>query len=63
MSAVDALLYPSFCLGAHGAIAALLAAAPTLCVQVWEATQSGNHAEALHVHHKLLLHLERHRGR
>ena len=28
MSALDALLYPSFCLGADGAIAAILAAVP-----------------------------------
>jgi 4-hydroxy-tetrahydrodipicolinate synthase len=34
MSAVDALLYPSFCLGAHGAIAAILTAVPELCVQL-----------------------------
>lgn len=54
MSAVDALLYPSFCLGAHGAIAALLAAAPTLCVQLWDAVQTGNHAEALALHNRLL---------
>ena len=33
MTAVDALLYPSFALGAHGAIAAILTAAPTLCVR------------------------------
>ena len=37
MSAVDALLYPSFVLGAHGAIAAILTAVPTLCVQLWNA--------------------------
>jgi 4-hydroxy-tetrahydrodipicolinate synthase len=54
MSAVDALLYPSFCLGAHGAIAAILTAVPTLCVQLWDAVQTGNHAEALELHAKLL---------
>ena len=53
-SAVDALLYPSFALGAHGAIAAILTAAPTLCMELWEAVQSGNHTEALHLHEKLL---------
>src|SRR5262247_2304236 len=37
MSAVDALLYPSFTLGAHGAIAAILTAAPKLCVDLWDA--------------------------
>ncbi|MEE9366652.1 MAG: dihydrodipicolinate synthase family protein, partial [Dehalococcoidales bacterium] len=35
MSAVDALLYPSFSLGAHGAIAAILTVVPALCVQLW----------------------------
>jgi len=54
MSAVDALLYPSFCLGAHGAIAAILTAVPTLCVQLWDAVQAGNHAAALALHAKLL---------
>jgi 4-hydroxy-tetrahydrodipicolinate synthase len=55
MSAVDALLYPSFCLGAHGTIAAIPTAVPTLCVQLWEAVQSGNHAKALDLHQKLLI--------
>jgi 4-hydroxy-tetrahydrodipicolinate synthase len=54
MSAVDALLYPSFALGAHGAIAAILTAAPTLCVQLWEAVQAGDHKQALSLHEKLL---------
>ncbi|MEZ4680423.1 MAG: dihydrodipicolinate synthase family protein [Caldilineaceae bacterium] len=53
-SAVDALLYPSYTLGAHGSIAAILAAAPTLCVQQWEAVQRGDHAVALAIHNKLL---------
>ncbi len=54
MSAVDALLYPSFLLGAHGAIAAILTAVPTLCVQLWNAAQAANHVEALRLHEKLL---------
>jgi 4-hydroxy-tetrahydrodipicolinate synthase len=54
MSAVDALLYPSFILGAHGAIAAILTAAPTLCVQLWEAVQMGNHKTARALHETLL---------
>lgn len=54
MSAVDALLYPSFCLGAHGTIAAIPTAVPTLCVQLWEAVQSGDHAKALGLHQRLL---------
>jgi 4-hydroxy-tetrahydrodipicolinate synthase len=54
MSAVDALLYPSFALGAHGAIAAILTAVPTLCVQLWNAAQAGDHKQALALHEKLL---------
>jgi 4-hydroxy-tetrahydrodipicolinate synthase len=54
LSAVDALLYPSFALGAHGAIAAILTAAPTLCVALWEAVQRGDHPAALALHRRLL---------
>ena len=54
MTAVDALLYPSFALGAHGAIAAVLTAAPTLCVDVWDAVNAGDHMKAKAVHEKLL---------
>ncbi len=54
MSATDALLYPSFALGAHGSIAAILAAAPKLCVQLWDAVQAGDHGTALDIHNKLL---------
>ena len=54
MSAVDALLYPSFCLGAHGSIAAILTAAPELCVRLWDAVQAGDHATSLDLHGKLL---------
>ena len=54
MTAVDALLYPSFSLGAHGAIAAILTAAPGLSVQLWDAVQAGDHKQALALHEKLL---------
>jgi 4-hydroxy-tetrahydrodipicolinate synthase len=54
MSAVDALLYPSFCLGAHGSIAAILTAVPHLCVQLWDAVQAGDHVTALDLHGKIL---------
>ena len=53
-SAVDALLYPSFALGAHGAIAAILSAAPRACVELWDAVAAGDHARALGLHTKLL---------
>ena len=54
MTAVDALLYPSFVLGAHGTIAAILTAVPELCVAVWDACQAGDHKKALALHEKLL---------
>ena len=54
MTAVDALLYPSFVLGATGAIAAILTAVPSLCVSLWEAVQAGDHRRALQLHQKLL---------
>ena len=54
MSAVDALLYPSFLLGAHGAIAAILTAAPKLCVQLWEAAENGDYETARSLHELLL---------
>ncbi len=53
-SAVDALLYPSFVLGADGAIAAILTAAPALCVQLWDAVKRQDHVTALDLHRKLL---------
>jgi 4-hydroxy-tetrahydrodipicolinate synthase len=53
-TAVDALLYPSFALGAHGTIAANPAAAPAAVVKLWDLVQAGNHAEALALHGRLL---------
>ncbi|MCX5733209.1 MAG: dihydrodipicolinate synthase family protein [candidate division NC10 bacterium] len=54
MSAVDALMYPSFVLGAHGAIAAMLSAVPCLYMRLWDAMQAGDHKQALALHEKLL---------
>jgi 4-hydroxy-tetrahydrodipicolinate synthase len=54
MTAVDALLYPSFALGAVGAIAAILTAAPTLCVELWYAVQSRDHQKGRRLHETLL---------
>ncbi len=54
ISAVDALLYPSFLLGAHGAIAAILSAVPEWCVAIWNAVQQGDHQRALVLHRQLL---------
>ena len=54
MSAVDALMYPSFSLGAPGAIAAILTAAPKATVDLWDAVAAGDHAVALDLHGRLL---------
>ncbi len=54
LSAVDALLYPSFSLGAHGAVAAIVTAAPEWCVALWEAVLAGDHRRALELHRALL---------
>lgn len=53
-TAVDALLYPSFQLGAKGAIAALLAACPHHCVKLWTASKNGKNEQALELHRQLL---------
>lgn len=54
LSAVDDLLYPSFLLGAHGAIAGLCTAAPHLSVRLWNAVQSSDHETASQCHRRLL---------
>jgi len=54
LTAVDDLLYPSFLLGAHGAIAGICTAAPKLSVQLWDAVKTGDHETALLCHLKLL---------
>jgi 4-hydroxy-tetrahydrodipicolinate synthase len=54
LTAVDALLYPSFALGAHGTIAANPAAVPGACVALWNAVQRGDHDTALELHKRLL---------
>jgi 4-hydroxy-tetrahydrodipicolinate synthase len=53
-SAVDALMYPSYALGAHGSIAAILTAAPHASVALWDAVKAGDHPRALELHMKLL---------
>jgi len=53
-SAVDALMYPSYVLGAHGSIAAILTAAPHASVALWDAVKAGDHVRALELHKKLL---------
>lgn len=53
-TAVDDLLYPSFCLGADGSIAAILTVLPKHSVRLWDAMQRGDHEEALAMHEQLL---------
>jgi 4-hydroxy-tetrahydrodipicolinate synthase len=52
-SGIDALLHPSFALGAHGAISALTAAVPGVCVKLWNAVQAKDHDTALAIHNNL----------
>lgn len=54
LSAVDDLLLPSFILGAKGAIAAILTAAPAQVVALWSAVGAGRLAEARRLHQTLL---------
>ncbi len=54
LTAVDDLLYPSFVLGADGAIAAILTAVPALCVALFKAVRAGDHAAALGLHNRLV---------
>ena len=53
-SAVDALLYPSYVLGARGAIAAILTAAPRASADLWDAVAAGKHERARALHLALL---------
>jgi len=54
-SAVDALLYSSYTLGAHGSIAAILAAAPHASVALWDTVKANDHQRALKLHQDLLV--------
>ena len=53
-SAVDALLFSSYQLGAPGAIAAILTAAPGPSVKLWNAVQENNLSQAIDIHEKLM---------
>ncbi|MCS7187106.1 MAG: dihydrodipicolinate synthase family protein [Armatimonadetes bacterium] len=54
LTAIDDLLYPSFLLGAHGAIVGICNEAPKLSVQLWNAVKSGDNETAFRTHLKLL---------
>ena len=53
-SAVDALLFSSYQLGAPGAIAAILTAAPGPSVELWDAVATGDLDKARDLHERLL---------
>ena len=53
LSGIDALLYPAFALGAHGAISALTCAVPGVTVRLFNAVQAGDHATARDIHFRL----------
>lgn len=54
LAALDDLHYPAFVMGAHGALAAIPTVTPKLSVQLWDAVQRGDHAEALRLHNTIL---------
>jgi 4-hydroxy-tetrahydrodipicolinate synthase len=53
-SAVDALLYPSYQLGAVGSIAAILTAAPGPSVALWDAVKAKDWDKARDLHERLM---------
>ncbi len=53
-TAVDDLLYPSFVLGADGAIAAICTVLPDLCVPLLQACRDDNHVTARDIHQRML---------
>ena len=53
-SAVDALLYPSYQLGAVGSIAAILTAAPGPSVALWDAVKDQDWDKARDLHERLM---------
>lgn len=53
-AAIDALLYPTFALQAHGAISQILSAVPGPCVELWNLVKAGDHVRALELHARLL---------
>lgn len=54
LSAVDALLMPSYLLGAHGSVAGILAVLPKLSVELWNACQARDLDRALGLHDRIL---------
>lgn len=53
LSGVDALLYPGFCMGMHGAISALTSAVPHIVVKIQKAVEANDHKTGRDLHFKL----------
>jgi 4-hydroxy-tetrahydrodipicolinate synthase len=53
LTGIDALLFPSFSLGAHGAISALTCAVPGVTVKLFNAVAAGDYATAKDIHFRL----------
>lgn len=53
LSGVDALLYPGFCMGMHGAISALTSAVPHVVVRIKKAVETNDHKTGKDLHFKL----------
>jgi len=54
MTAIDDMLFPSFIIGASGAIAAICTIAPNLCLEVWEAAKDRDLKKGIEIHHRIL---------
>lgn len=54
LTAIDDMLFPSFLIGAKGAIAAICTIAPQLCLELWEAARRGDIKTGVEIHHRLL---------
>lgn len=53
LTGTDALLYPAFSLGVHGAISALTSAVPGVTAKLWNLVKSDDHKGALALHYQL----------
>lgn len=53
-SAVDDLIYPSFCLGVDGVISPIATVLPDLCLELWSMSESGDHQHAHDLHRRIL---------
>lgn len=53
LTGTDALLYPAFSLGVHGAISALTSAIPGVTAKLWNLVKDGDHDAALALHYRM----------